>query len=56
LSHYVQGLAPIDHKLLQSWQLMSQYINMFWLMILQKYDTISDNEKSWMNDLEKRLS
>lgn len=56
LSHYEQGLAPIDHKLLQSWQLMSQYINMFWLMILQKYDTISDNEKSWMNDLEKRLS
>ena len=56
LSHYDQGLNFIDTQLLDCWQLMSQYINMFWLMILQKYDTISDKEKSWMNDLEKHLS
>tara|TARA_B110000438_G_C15711371_1_gene605498 strand:- start:63 stop:881 length:819 start_codon:yes stop_codon:yes gene_type:complete len=56
LFHYDQGLNSIDVQLLESWQRMSQYINMFWLMILQKYDTISVKEKSWMNDLEKHLS
>ncbi len=56
LSHYGQGLNSIDLQLLKSWQQMLQYINIFWLMILQKYDTISDKEKSWMGDLEKHLS
>jgi len=54
-SYETNGVA-VDLAELALWREFSLYLSFFWLMIIEKYATISEKEKAWMINLENRLS
>ena len=54
-SYETSGFA-VEHEELALWREFSLYLSFFWLMIIEKYATISEKEKAWMVNLENRLS
>ena len=54
-SYETNGVA-VDYEELVLWREFSLYLSFFWLLIIKKYATISENEKAWMVNLENRLS
>ena len=54
-SYETNGVA-VDYEALALWREFSLYLSFFWLMIIEKYATISEKEKAWMVNLENRLS
>lgn len=56
INHYSQNSESIDIKKLDQWRQLTDYLSIFWLMMLEKYATMSDKEKAWIIDLERRLS
>ena len=54
-SYETHGIA-VDYEELTLWREFSLYLSFFWLMIIEKYATISEKEKAWMVQLENRLS
>ncbi len=54
-SYETNGVA-VDLAELVLWREFSLYLSFFWLMIIEKYATISETEKAWMVKLENRLS
>ena len=53
-SYESKGVA-VDYEELTLWREFSLYLSFFWLLIIKKYATISENEKAWMVNLENRL-
>ena len=53
-SYETSGFA-VEHEELALWREFSLYLSFFWLLIIKKYATISENEKAWMVNLENRL-
>ena len=56
LDAYSGECQSIDLVKLDEWRQLTQYVTLFWLMIIKKYATISETEKAWMVNLENRLS
>jgi len=54
-SYETNGVA-VDYEELVLWREFSLYLSFFWLLIIKKYATISENEKAWMVNLENRLA
>ena len=45
----------IDFVKLDDWRQLTHYVNLFWLMMLEKYGTMSLDEQSWLHDLTVEL-
>jgi len=56
INHYSQNSESVDIKKLDQWRQLTDYLSIFWLMMLEKYATMSGKEKAWMINLEKCLS
>ena len=56
LDAYSGERQSIDLVQLDEWRQLTHYVTLFWLMIIKKYATISEKEKTWMVNLENQLS
>jgi len=55
IQSYESNGVAVDYEELSLWREFSLYLSFFWLLIIKKYATISENEKAWMVNLENRL-
>ena len=55
LGSYNQDIIEEGMDTLNQWRQFSLYLTFFWLMIIEKYATISKTDKAWMAKLERRL-